>query len=105
MGEFPCGFGLVFRVEFGQSTPRDLEILHFCLFISHFGGKPQDLVQKVEVFAHGSGEDLPALECWQTLRALRGGSYTRAEICSGGQIILYLKTGWLRAPELFIHDS
>jgi hypothetical protein len=63
------------------------------------------LVQKVEVFAHGSGEDLLALECWQTLRALRGGSYTRAEICSGGQIILYLKTGWLRAPELFIHDS
>jgi len=38
VGEFPCGFGLVFRVEFGQSTPRDLEILHFNLFTSHLVG-------------------------------------------------------------------
>ena len=44
---FPCGIGI------GQSTPRDLEILHFYLFIIiPLGGKPQDLVEKVEVFAH-----------------------------------------------------
>ena len=53
---FPRGIGI------GQSTPRDLEILHF------YYPLPQDLVQKVEVFAHVSGEDLRALECRQTLR-------------------------------------